>query len=274
MGLRINSNIEALNAHRYLVETTHDLGRSMERLSSGLRVSKAADDAAGLAISEKLRAQIRGLKQASANAQDGISLIQTAEGALNENHSILQRIRELAVQAANDILTAADRTNLQNEVNSLLSEVDRIASSTEFNTRKLLDGSSATTAMNFQVGANTGQSIAVTIATATTAALTINGITLSSHTFASTAIASVDNALVTVATQRAQLGAIQNRLEHTIANLNISAENLQESESRIRDADMALEMVAFTRAQILQQAGTAMLAQANAAPQTILQLLR
>lgn len=274
MGLRINSNIEALNAHRYLVRTSKDLSRSMERLASGLRVSKAADDAAGLAISEKLRAQIRGLRQASANAQDGISLIQTAEGALNETHSILQRVRELAVQAANDTLTSADRTNLQNEVNSLLAEVDRIADSTEFNTRKLLDGTSATTAMNFQVGANTGQSIAVTIATATTAGLTINGITLSSHTFASTAIASIDNALVTVATQRAKLGAIQNRLEHTIANLNTAAENSQNAESRIRDADMALEMVAFTRASILQQAGTAMLAQANAAPQTVLQLLR
>jgi flagellin len=274
VGLRINNNVEAMNAHRYLQQTTEALSKSMERLSSGLRVNKAADDAAGLAISEKLRAQIRGLNQASRNAQDGISLIQTAEGALNETHSILQRIRELAVQAANDTLTTADRTNLQTEVNSLLSEVDRIANSTEFNTKKLLNGSAATTAMNFQIGANTGQSIAVTIATSTTAALTINGITLSSHTFASQAIASIDNALVSVASQRAQLGAIQNRLEHTIANLGVASENLSTSESRIRDADMALEMVTFTRAQILQQAGTAMLAQANAAPQTVLQLLR
>ncbi len=274
MGLRINQNIEAMNAHRYLSQTASVLGKAMERLSSGLRVNRAADDAAGLAISEKLRAQVRGLNQAARNAQDGISFIQTAEGALNETHSILQRIRELAVQGANDTLTSADRSNLQQEIDNLLAEVDRIANSTEFNTKKLLDGSAATTAVNFQVGANTGQSIAVTIATATTAALTVNGISVGSHVLASAAIACIDTALVGVATQRAKLGAIQNRLEHTIANLGVASENLATSESRIRDADMALEMVTFTRSQILQQAGVAMLAQANAGPQTVLQLLR
>jgi len=274
VGLRINHNIEATNAHRYLAQTSNHLSKSMERLSSGLRINKAADDAAGLAISEKLRAQVRGIDQAVRNAQDGISLIQTSEGALNESHSILQRIRELAVQGANDTLTSSDRSNIQQEIDSLLAEVDRIATSTEFNTKKLLDGSAATTAMNFQVGANTGQSIAVTIATATTAALTINSISVGSHTLASQAIASVDNALNQISTIRAKLGAIQNRLEHTIANLGVASENLSTSESRIRDTDMAMEMVNFTKSQILQQAGTAMLAQANMAPQTVLQLLR
>lgn len=273
MAFRINQNIAALNTHRYLSQNSILLNRAMERLSSGLRINRASDDPAGLAISEKLRAQVRGLQQASRNAQDGISLIQTAEGSLNETHSILQRVRELAVQAANDTLTSDDRSNIQSEIDSLLAEVDRIATSTEFNTKKLLDGGSATTALNFQVGANPGQSIAITIATATTAALTIDNLNISSHTFASQAIASVDNALTEVASQRARLGAVQNRLEHTIANLNATSENLSASESRIRDSDMASEMIAFTRYRILQQAGIAMLAQANLAPQQVLLLL-
>lgn len=274
MGLRINQNIEALNAHRNLLGTSDKLTRSMERLSSGLRINRAADDAAGLAISEKLRGQVKGLNQAIRNSQDGISLIQTAEGALNEVHSLLQRMRELSVQAANDVLTDTDRVAIQKEVDSLLAEVDRIASNTEFNTRKLLDGSVATTALNLQIGANTGQSISVTIATATTAALTINGLSVGSHTLANQALVSIDNAIKTVSDIRSALGATQNRLEHTIANLGVAAENLQASESRIRDVDMAQEMMDFTKTQILQQAGTAMLAQANSTPQTVLQLLK
>lgn len=274
MGLRINSNVEALNAWRNLVTTTGTLSKSMEKLSSGLRINRASDDAAGLAISEKLRGQVKGLTQASRNAQDAISLIQTAEGALNETHGILQRMRELAVQAANDTLTSDDRNAIQQEINSLLAEVDRIATTTEFNTAKLLNGNVATTALNFQIGANTGQSIAVTIAEATATALTINGISVGSHSLANQAIANLDDAIKAVSDSRARLGAIQNRLERTIANLGVATENLTASESRIRDADMAQEMVTFTKLQILQQAGTAMLAQANLAPQSVLALLR
>lgn len=274
MGLRINQNIEALNAWRNLLYTSNNLAKSMEKLSSGLRINRAGDDAAGLAISEKLRGQVRGLNQAVRNAQDGISLIQTAEGALNETHSILQRLRELAVQGANDTLTDADRNAIQQEIDSLLAEVDRIATTTEFNTKKLLNGEVATTALNFQIGANTGQTIAVTIATADAAALTISGISVGSSELANQAIASIDNAITAISENRAKLGAIQNRLEHTIANLQVAAENLAASESRIRDVDMAQEMMYFTKTQILQQAGVAMLAQANMAPQSILQLLR
>jgi flagellin len=273
MGLRINQNIEAINAHRNLLVTSSNLSKSMEKLSSGLRINRAADDAAGLAISEKLRGQVKGINQAVRNAQDGISLIQTAEGALNETHSILQRMRELAVQGANDTLTSGDRDAIQKEIDSLLSEVDRIANTTEFNTQKLLNGNVGTTALNFQIGANTGQSIAVTIGTATTAALTINGLSVGSHTLSNQAIASLDDAMKAVSNARAGLGAIQNRLEHTVSNLGVASENLQASESRIRDVDMAQEMMSFTKTQILQQAGTAMLAQANSTPQSVLQLL-
>lgn len=274
MGLRINQNIEALNAWRNLLYTSNNLAKSMEKLSSGLRVNRAGDDAAGLAISEKLRGQVKGLNQAVRNAQDSISLLQTAEGALNETHSILQRLRELAVQGANDTLTTADREAIQQEINNLLAEVDRIANTTEFNTKKLLDGSIATTALNFQIGANTGQTIAVTIATATTTALTISAITVASSTYANQAIASIDDAITAISNNRAKLGGIQNRLEHTIANLAVASENLAASESRIRDVDMAQEMMYFTKTQILSQAGVAMLAQANMAPQSVLQLLR
>jgi len=273
VGLRVNTNIEALNAWRNLSITSGQLAKSMERLSSGFRINRASDDAAGLAISEKLRGQIRGLQQAVRNAQDGISLIQTAEGALTETHNIIQRLRELAVQAANDTLTTDERNNIQKEVAELLAEVDRIADSTEFNTKKLLNGDYASTAITFHVGANKDQTIALTIATATTAALTISGLSVTTQASAEQAIASLDSALKEVSSQRAKLGAVQNRLEHTIANLGVAAENLQASESRIRDVDMALEMMNFTKLQILQQAGTAMLAQANLAPQAILQLL-
>lgn len=274
MSLRINQNLEALNAWRNLTVTSSNLAKSMEKLSSGLRINRAGDDAAGLAISEKLRGQVRGLNQAVRNAQDGISLIQTAEGALNETHSILQRLRELAVQGSSDTLTAEDRSSIQKEIDSLLAEIDRIATTTEFNTQKLLNGNVATTALNFQIGANSGQTIAVTIATATTAALTISGISVGSTTLANQAIVSLDDAIKAISGSRASLGAIQNRLEHTIANLSVASENLAASESRIRDVDMAQEMMSFTKNQILQQAGTAMLAQANMAPQAVLQLLK
>ncbi|MCL4423915.1 MAG: flagellin FliC [Firmicutes bacterium] len=273
MGLRINSNIEALNAYRNLTNTAIGLSKSMEKLSSGLRINRAADDAAGLAISEKLNSQVRGLFQAQRNAQDGISLIQTAEGALTETQSILQRMRELSVQAANDTLTADDRNAIKSELDSLLAEVDRIANNTEFNTKTLLNGSFGATSLTFQVGANKNQAIAITIGTATTAALTINAISVGDVTAANASISLLDDALKAISTSRASLGAVQNRLEHTIANLGVASENLQAANSRIRDVDMAQEMMTFSKFQILQQAGTAMLAQANMMPQAVLQLI-
>lgn len=273
MGLRINSNIEALNAHRHLTAVSARLAKSMERLSSGMRINRASDDAAGLAIAEKIMSQVNGLNQASRNAQDAISLVQTAEGALQETHSILQRMRELAVQAANDTLTDQDRQAIQQEINNLLAEIDRIATTTEFNTKKLLDGSVATTPMSFQVGANAGQVVKLTIATVDTVAMTLTGLSVTSADLASQAVVSLDDAIKYVSNVRANLGAMQNRLEHTIANLGVASENLQAAHSRIRDVDMAAEMMEYTKLQILQQAGTAMLAQANLAPQAVLKLL-
>lgn len=400
MGLRIYQNIESVNAHRQLTVNQGNLSKSIERLSSGLRINRAGDDAAGLAISEKMRGQIRGLKQAQRNAQDGISLIQTAEGALQESHSILQRMRELAVQAANDSNTLTDRKEIQKEMNQLLSEIDRIADNTQFNTQNLLDGSF--TGKIIHIGANENQNLAlnfstmrtdgigggVTPAAAATAdvggvtftakqaglagnsitvefvdpagndkalsvavsgnAITVNlgtdgtgGITSTvdgivaaingsaeasalvsaggtgstpvsavgstslangtdavadatvkiadllvadpdtattggvlDQASADVAITNIQKAIEQVSAERSKLGAYQNRLEHTIANLGTSAENLQAAESRIRDVDMAAEMMDFTKNQILQQAGVAMLAQANQAPQAVLQLLR
>lgn len=280
--MRINQNIAALNAWRNLNINQHALSKSLERLSSGLRINRAADDAAGLAISEKMRGQVRGLQMAQRNAQDAISLIQTAEGALNETHAILQRMRELAVQAASDTNTDTDREALQKEINQLAQELSRIAETTEFNTKKLLDGTFHGT---FHIGANQGQSISVSIEAMDAAVLGVGyevteddetvviGIDVSSQTAADEAITIINNAIEKVSEQRSALGAVQNRLEHTIQNLGVAAENLQAAESRIRDADMAREMSEFTRAQILQQASTAMLAQANLVPQTILQLL-
>lgn len=272
MALVINQNVAAINAHRNLVLTGMDMSKAMERLSSGLRINRAADDAAGLAISEKLRSQVRGLNQAVRNAQDGISLIQTTEGALNETHSILQRMRELAIQAANGIYTTEDLANIDAEYQQLINEIDRISQNTEFNTKKVLDGS--ITGVDFQVGANENQTISVTLAKVDSAALTLTGTNIKDASAAQNAIAALATAINSVSNTRANLGAVQNRLEHTIANLGVAAENLTASESRIRDADMGQEMVNFTRAQILQQAGTAMLAQANVAPQAVLQLLR
>jgi len=378
--MRINNNIMALNAHRQLSINNTNTQKSLEKLSSGYRINRAGDDAAGLAISEKMRAQIRGLNMASKNAQDGISLIQTAEGALNEAHEILQRMRELAVQSANDTNVDSDRQALQDEINQLAEELSRIANNTEFNTQKLLDG---TFSGKFHIGANEDQNISLSIAnmdaetlgvletasvtvassdidavavdaestyeivkfdegisisstvysygwkdadgnivavsedgktfTALGAAAEVDnlgsatlsgtsfalnkefefgnvtisaadgsgnvevkasaGINISDQSSANSAISAIDKALNKVSTERSKLGAVQNRLEHTIKNLDTSAENLQAAESRIRDVDMAKEMMEFTKQNILQQAATAMLAQANMAPQTVLKLL-
>ena len=369
--MRINHNISALNTYSRLAAANTMQSKSLEKLSSGMRINRAGDDAAGLAISEKMRGQIRGLTQASRNAQDGISMIQTAEGGLTETHSILQRMRELAVQASNDTNTAADRTNIQAEITQLKNEINRIASTTEFNTKSLLDGSlgvrrfststlsnsvtgiannsdidasgavsgrtytlSATTAgvisltdgttgfkvtlsavgngVNtldftglgiyiktdsnfvataaafngktiittgtsaiFQLGANASQTMSISISNMDTSGLSVASIDVStSQAAAEAAITTINTAIGTVSTQRANLGAYQNRLEHSIANLEASAENLTAAESRVRDVDMAKEMMEFTKNNILQQAATAMLAQANQQPQAVLQLLR
>ena len=323
----INNNIPALNTYRQLGINQNAMQKSMEKLSSGLRINRAGDDAAGLAISEKMRAQIKGLDQASRNAADGISMIQTAEGALQETHSILQRMRELATQAANDTNVDVDRNEIQKEINELTSEINRIANTTEFNTREMLngdttDGFSAT----FQVGANQGQSMTISIHNMGAEALGLTGtasgdadnltahaqgssvknllgdtdytnvsgavytvtaevskedgttdkvaaLSVHDHASASGAIKAINDAIETVSAQRSNLGAFQNRLEHTISNLDNSSENLSAAESRIRDVDMAKEMMEMTRANILSQASQSMLAQANQQPQSVLQLL-
>ena len=269
----INHNMNALNAHRSMSANTTAAGKSMEKLSSGLRINRAGDDAAGLSISEKMRGQIRGLEQASRNSQDGISMIQTAEGALNETHNILQRMRELAVQAANDTNVTADREAIKAELEALKEEIDRIAKNTEFNTRAMF---SAETTVTFQVGANSGQQISVKFSSMNATALTVANVasSVSATSLATAAISTIDNAITAVSKERSKLGAVQNRLEHTIANLNNAAENLTAAESRVRDVDMAKEMMNFSKNNILQQAAQAMLAQANQQPQGVLQLLR
>lgn len=320
--MRINNNLMAMNAYRQLGITNGSSAKSMEKLSSGYRINRAGDDAAGLAISEKMRAQIRGLNMASKNAQDGISMIQTAEGALTETHAILQRMRELAVQAASDTNNDVDRAEIQKEINQLTSEINRIANTTEFNTKKMFNASGGVSGKftaTFQVGANNGQSMTIEIYNMTARALGIAGsggkehavgssvsglltgkeavsgakytsgttvtdgtgndateaaLDVTDHEKAAAAIQVINDAIETVSSQRSQLGAFQNRLEHTIKNLDTSAENLQSAESRIRDVDMAKEMMEFTKNNILQQAATAMLAQANQAPSGVLQLLR
>jgi flagellin len=349
MGLQINTNIAAMNAYRNLSGTQVSMSTSLERLSSGLRINRAADDAAGLAISEKLRAQSNGLNQATANAQDAISLIQTAEGALNESHSILQRMRQLSVQSANDTNSDADRTQIQKEVTALSTELDRLSTQTQFNGKNLNDGTF--TAATFQIGANSAQTMQVSIGdmglsglsldaglastagngvvatifaggTAPTGNFTIaaarvydsagldvggyaanvvdftdaalgtityastivngggvgsfsvtDGVDVTTQVAADASIVAIDAAIELVSGQRADLGAVQNRLQHTVNALSVAAENMSASESRIRDTDMAKEMTAFTRSQILQQAGVSMLAQANSAPQSVLKLL-
>ena len=367
--MRINNNLMAMNTHRQLGAAGANGARSMEKLSSGLRINKAGDDAAGLAISEKMRGQIRGLNQASRNAQDGISLIQTAEGALNETHSILQRMRELSVQAATDTNTSIDRGEIKKEIDQLATEITRIADTTEFNTKNLLgggfgiqrsggsldtadvglanlsdinvSGAKASTTYTlteaagsisladgagnsqtisttgfvaggtfnfdaigvsiktdsnyvvggtgfnnqtivtgtadgatFQIGANATQKESLSINDMTATGLLVNALDVTSHATASTAITTVNTAIETVSAERSKLGALQNRLEYTIKNLDTSSENLQASESRIRDVDMAKEMMQFSKQNILMQTSQAMLAQANQQPQGILQLVR
>ncbi|ACV09674.1 flagellin N-terminal helical domain-containing protein [Jonesia denitrificans] len=304
MGLSINQNIAAVNSYRNLANTQNDLSKSLEKLSSGFRINRAADDAAGLAISEGLRSQVGGLKVAARNAQDGISVVQTAEGALTETHAILQRLRDLAVQGANDSNNTEARKNIVTEATQLVSELTRIGESTNFNGTKLLDGGAAAGVatpgtdayeLNFQVGAdgNTNSAITVDLKNAhvigVAEALTVRQwdggaddwaaaagaeLDFSTHTAAQASITAINAQIESVSTARAELGAYQNRFEHTIKNINVAVENLSASESRIRDTDMAQEMVQFTRAQILSQAGTAMLAQANQIPQGVLSLLR
>jgi len=269
----INHNMNALNAHRNMGMNTTAAGKSMEKLSSGLRINRAGDDAAGLAISEKMRGQIRGLEQASRNSQDGISLIQTAEGALNETHNILQRMRELSVQGANDTNVSVDRAAIQTELKQLTSEIDRIASQTQFNKQNVLANTST---VNIQVGANSGQKITISLKTMNSTALGLASKDLKVGTTASAndLTTKLDTAIESVSTHRSSLGALQNRLEHTISNLNNTSENLTAAESRVRDVDMAKEMMNFSKNNILNQAAQAMLAQANQAPQGVLQLLR
>ncbi|MEK4406548.1 flagellin Hag [Sporosarcina sp. FSL K6-6792] len=308
----INHNIAALNTHRQLGMNNMNASKNLEKLSSGLKINRAGDDAAGLAISEKMRGQIRGLDMAAKNSQDGISLIQTAEGALNETHSILQRMRELAVQSSNDTNTTSDRGEIQKEMNQLTSEINRIGNNTEFNTQKLINGdkSGAASAMSFQVGSNNGQALKLEVSdmrakalgiaggasgtasgSATTSGAVFAGVTtdkltdtsavadeyaldISDHKKATQAIEVLDKAMATVSSERSKLGSYQNRLEHTINNLGTASENLTAAESRIRDVDMAKEMMDFTKNNILTQAAQAMLAQANQQPQGVLQLLR
>ena len=270
----VQHNLTAMNSNRQLGIVTGQQAKSSEKLSSGYRINRAADDAAGLTISEKMRSQIRGLNKASANAQDGISLIQTAEGALNEVHAILQRMNELATQAANDPNTSADRGAIQSEINQLVSEIDRIQSTTQFNTMNLLDGSFG--GKKLQVGSLSGQAITISIGNmnASTIGLKKASMDVSSFTKAGGVISAVAGALSKVSAQRSTLGALQNRLEHPIANLDVAAENTQSAESRIRDTDMASEMVQYSKNNILAQAGQSMLAQANQSTQGVLSLLQ
>ncbi|WP_027437013.1 flagellin [Lachnospira multipara] len=267
----VQHNVTAMNTNRQMGSVQGALSKSTEKLSSGYKINRAGDDAAGLSISEKMRAQIRGLNKASSNAQDGISLIQVAEGALNETHSILQRMNELATQAANDTNTATDRTALAAEVTQLKTEIDRISTTTQFNTMNLLDGSF--TGKNLQVGSLANQKIQLSIGKMDAASLSVNALSLSTYTKAGSAITKVQSAIDKVSTQRSTLGAVQNRLEHTINNLNTTSENTQAAESRIRDTDMASEMVEFSKNNILSQAGLSMLSQANQANQGVLSIL-
>jgi flagellin len=267
MSLRITHNVEALNSYNSLAKTSMAISKSMQRLSSGYRINNAADDAAGLGISESMRSQIRGLGQAQKNIQDGASMVQTAEGNLDEVHSMLQRVRELAVQYKNGSLDTTARTSIQNEVNQLASEITRIGSSAQFNGINLLN---STTTVSFQVGANDGQQIGINLVDLAStvgtnySALTTNG---------TSDISEIDAAITNVSTARASFGAVQNRLDHSLSVAASYQENLTSAESRIRDVDMADEMVALTKNQILSQAGTAMLSQANQAPQSVLRLL-
>jgi flagellin len=294
MGLRINNNAAAMTAYRSLSASDSQMSKSLEKLSSGFRINRAGDDAAGLVISESLRSQVGGLKVATRNAQDGVSMVQTAEGALTEVHAMLQRVRDLAVQASNGTNSQASRDAIQGEVTQLVAQMGDIANNTEFNGLKLLrgdtNGSAAggSAAITLQVGANGGETLTVTTKNMTTSApdsaatppvaagalYDVSQINLSTTTNFPAELAKIDAAISAVSSYRAELGASQNRLEHTINNLSVTAENLTASESRIRDTDMAKEMTQFTKNQVLVQAGTAMLAQANSSSQNVLSLLR
>jgi flagellin len=272
MSLRIQTNIEAMDAHRNLVGTSDQLSQSMERLSSGYRINKAADDAAGLAISQKLASQVSGLDQAQRNAQDAVSLVQTADGAMNEVQSMLQRVRDLAVQYNNGTLSSSDKAAITNEVAQLCAEINRIAGQTKFNDIALLSGGGTIT---FQVGADDGETVSVS-------ALKLfgsgSGFDIDSAVFnftgATVVLQSIDDAIDSISTARSTFGAVQNRLQHTLNNLATYSENLSASESQIKDVDMAAEMVNFTKLQVLQQAGTSMLSQANSSQQSVLKLLQ
>jgi len=273
--MRIQHNINALNSLRQLGTNNTATGKNIEKLSSGFRINRAGDDAAGLAISEKMRGQIRGLEQAQQNANDGISLIQTAEGGLNETHAILQRMRELAVQSANGTYqNSVDRENLEKEATALKSEIDRISSATHFNKIQLLDGTMSN--LTFQIGANgnTDQTVSLAVTDMSSSGLVLKDMSVSTQSAANSAIALIDEAINKVSGTRADLGALQNRLEHTVNNLGVTSENLTAAESRIRDVDMAKEMMQYTKNNILTQAAQAMLAQANQQPQGVLQLLQ
>ena len=273
----VQHNLQAANTNRQLGITTSAQAKSTEKLSSGYKINRAADDAAGLSISEKMRSQIRGLNKASSNAQDGVSLVQTAEGALNETHSILQRMNELATQAANGTNTSVDRSAIRAELDQLTSEINRIQSTTQFNTMNLLDGtfSGATNQMKLQVGALSGQSIDFSIANMCATKIGLKTtLSVSTFTKAGSYMKSVQDAIEVVSKQRSAMGAIQNRLEHTIANLDNVVENTTSAESRIRDTDMAEEMVTYSKNNILAQAGQSMLAQANQSTQGVLSLLQ
>lgn len=273
----VQHNLTAANTNRQLGITTNGLQKSTEKLSSGYKINRAADDAAGLSISEKMRNQIRGLNKASDNAQDGISLVQTAEGALNEVHSMLQRMSELAVQAANGTNATTDRTALNDEVQQLKTEIQRVGSTTQFNKMNILDGGfSAGTNKALQVGANANQTISIAISAlkSVVGSSLIGALQISTATNAQSAITTVQSSIEKLSTLRSKLGAVQNRLEHTVANLDNISENTQSAESRIRDTDMAEEMVQYSKNNILQQAGQSMLAQANQANQGVLSLLQ
>ena len=275
MGLRVNTNVMSMNAQRNLARVTEALAVSFRRLSTGLRISTAADDAAGLAISERLRSQVRSFEQAQRNANDGISMTQTAEGALNEVSDIMTRLRELAVQANNGTVSAADKDTLQEEFGSLVAEIDRIAQSTEFNGIKLLDGSQGTVSFQVGIGTTAGiDTLDVTLASARTNALGIDTLDIGSTGNATAAIAAVDAAIDSVSGMRGRFGAVQSRLDSTIRNVGVQIENLSAAESRIRDVDVAYETAQLTRNQILQQAAIAVLSQANALPQSALRLLQ
>ena len=275
----VQHNLSAMNTSRQMNSVSSAMSKSTEKLSSGYKINRAADDAAGLSISEKMRSQIRGLNKAASNAQDGISLVQVAEGALNETHSILQRMNELATQAANDTNTSVDRSAIQQELNQLTSEIDRIQSTTQFNSMNLLDGTFSSKQLKLQVGALSGQSIGVSIAKMSASKLSLVGtdgkvsLKVSAFSTAGAAMKTIQAAIKTVSDTRSKLGAIQNRLEHTINNLNTTSENTQAAESRIRDTDMASEMVEYSKNNILAQAGQSMLAQANQQTQGVLSLL-